>query len=99
MRHASSPCTRALAGLAALLFAAACGTSGSPDGGSPASTGSLRANLDVADGVELTSAGYSIDGNGYHDEGSFDVSASDAISGLIDGIPEGAGYGLVLTAS
>ncbi len=61
-------------------------------------SGSIKLELDVA-GSHLASASYTIVGPSYQTTGSFDISNSTRISGIVGGIPFGTGYSVTLTAA
>lgn len=50
-------------------------------------------------GAELDSFSYAITGPGYTKAASIDVSDSNTVSTLVDGIPAGSGYSITLTGS
>jgi hypothetical protein len=62
-----------------------------------APVGSVTLELDVA-GAHLATAGYTIIGPKLSITGSFDVSQSTRISGIVAGLPFGTGYVVTLTA-
>jgi hypothetical protein len=96
-----------LAAIALLLSLAACGTGdgaapvdGVPPASSPRTepetTGSLSFALTLQDGVELDAFDYAITGPSFAKSGQIDVSDSNTVSALINGIPGGSGYSITL---
>ncbi len=100
-------------GLAALALVAvvACGCTDSPPaavrgptgGGGPSpnqgSMGAIDIALAVPPSFQIAAVNYQLTNTGYSKSGSLDVSQSQAISGVLGGIPAGTGYTLALTAT
>ncbi|MES1173067.1 MAG: metallophosphoesterase [Myxococcales bacterium] len=80
----------------ALLVAAACsGTNPDSDQGSASSedAASISLNLDLASGIVVNSASYTIVGpNAFTRSGTLDLSTATSLSGVIGGLPAGSGY-------
>jgi hypothetical protein len=69
-------------------------------GASEDTTGTVAMNLDVATGVSIDSASYSITGpNGFTRSGSIDLSHSSTLSAIISGLPAGNGFNISITAT
>ncbi|MEI9953511.1 MAG: metallophosphoesterase [Pseudomonadota bacterium] len=85
----------------ALLAAAACsGENPAGDFGSESTedSASIAMNLDLAPGVTVNSANYTITGpNGFTRSGSLELSNASALSAIIGGIPAGNGYSISAT--
>ncbi len=93
---------------AALAGVVGCGTgadSAAPLGGAPAQnptaqpgekTGLLSFSLTAQNGATFSSFSYAITGANYAKSGSIDVTRSNTVSALIDGIPVGTGYTVTL---
>lgn len=92
-------------GLLALVVSAAAACSSSSDSNAPAAEsdealGSLGLSLKTAAGVTIDAFGYVITGpGGFSRQGTINVASSTTMSGLVSGIPVGAGYSVVLTAA
>lgn len=87
--------------LGAILSASACsGTSPSTEGETGAAAdnaSSVALSLDLASGVTINSASYTITGpNGFTKSGTIDLSQSASFSAVIGGIPAGTGYSVTL---
>jgi len=60
-------------------------------------SGSIELSLTLGGGKQLASLNYAIVGAGYAKSGSFDVSHSSKVSGIVGGIPFGNNYALTMT--
>jgi len=101
--------TRGIAGADALLAAAlaalviaGCEVPGAATAGgqpSPDDTGSVQLELHVAGRFQLSTVTYQITRGAFQKTGSWDVSHSAELSGVIGGIPAAAGYSIALQAT
>ena len=87
----------------ALLAAAACSgpnPSGADSAPAEADDASIGLSLDVAPGVSINSASYTITGpSAFVRSGTIDLATSAALSAVIGGIPAGSGYSISLTTT
>jgi hypothetical protein len=76
---------------------------GPSGGGGPTPSQGTMGAIDIALAVpptfQIASVNYQLTNTGYSKSGSLDVSQSQAISGVLGGIPAGTGYTLALTAT
>jgi hypothetical protein len=72
------------------------GTS-TPGTGSRERTGSVSFALTTTGGVEFDAFRYAITGPNFYKAGSIDVSTSNTVSALVEGIPVGNAYAITLT--
>src|SRR5438046_10212146 len=89
--------TLTTASLFAFAMIAGCATNRSSEKGE--NVDSVEMSLEVAPGVTINSASYSITGPGsFGRSGTIDVSHSTKLSALIGGLPAGSGFTLVVSA-
>jgi hypothetical protein len=73
---------------------------GACSSGGPEDVGSAQMSLELAGGVTIAAAAYTITGpNGFTRTGSIDVSHSNTLSAIIGPLPAGTGYSISVTAS
>ena len=88
----------ALAGGCADQPAAVTGPTGSATPG-PTGMGAIDVALAVPPSFQIATVNYQLTNTGYSKAGTFDVSQTQTISGILGGIPAGTGYTLALTAT